>query len=71
MNPNDTSTNQTTTKEIPASKEQRYQLQRQSSKQVNLKQETFNPFTGTNVNWNSINLNYNFPMFNFAPKSKY
>ena len=35
--------------------------QKQTIKQVNLKNESFNtmnPFSGNNINWNSINLNY-------------
>jgi hypothetical protein len=63
----------TSVREMSAGKEQRYFAQKNSTKQVNLRNETINstnPFAGNNINWNSINLNYNFPMFNFASKSK-
>ena len=63
----------TSVREMSAGKEQRYFQQKNSTKQVNLRNESINsmnPFAGNNINWNSINLNYNFPMFNFASKSK-
>jgi len=73
-NNNKTTTTTTTTPIIMPIKEQSTQLkQKQTIKQVNLKNESFNtinPFSGNNINWNSINLNNNFPMFNFASKSK-
>jgi hypothetical protein len=63
----------TSVKEMSAGKEQRFFQEKKSVKQVNLRNESLNslnPFASNNINWNSINLNYNFPMFNFASKSK-
>ena len=74
--PNNNNNNSTTTTPVliphKEQSQQQQPKQKQTIKQVNLKNESFNtmnPFSGNNINWNSINLNYNYPMFNFASKS--
>lgn len=75
MSSSNNNNNSTATPVLIPHKEQSQQQQpkqKQTIKQVNLKNESFNtmnPFSGNNINWNSINLNYNYPMFNFASRS--